>query len=63
MLWKRHRGTAEKIHRKRWPVGRKDLEGDTVVFNNMLRELLKWIGCQSGEHHCFDLIYFLKFMW
>lgn len=64
MLWKHcHRGTAERIHRKRWPVGRKDPESDTLVFNNMLRELLKRIGCQSSEHNCFDLIYFSKFMW
>lgn len=60
MLWKHcHRGTAERIHRKRWPVGRTDPEGDTLVSNNMVRELLKWIWCQSGEHHCFNL--FFKF--
>lgn len=38
------------IHRKRWPVGRKDPKGDALVFNNMFRELLKWVGCQPSEH-------------
>lgn len=33
-------GIAESIHRKRWPVGRKDPKSDTM-FLNMLRELLK----------------------
>lgn len=33
-------GIAESIHRKRWPVGRKDPKSDRM-FLNMLRELLK----------------------
>lgn len=54
MLWKHcHIGTAESIHRKRWPAGRKDPQGDTLVFSNMLRELVKWIGCQPGGHNVF----------
>lgn len=52
MFWKHcHEGTAETIHRERWLVGKKDPKSDTLAFNNMLRELLKWNGYQPGEHN------------
>lgn len=58
MLWKHcHRGTAESINRKRWPVGRKDPKGDILVFNGMLRELkVDWVSIWWTQ--CFNL--FLK---
>jgi hypothetical protein len=59
MLWKYcHKGTAKVIHRKRWPAGRKDPEDDTLVFHNMLRELLRWIGYQSSEHMSWFNLFF-----
>lgn len=44
------------VHEKMWLLEGRTL-GDTLVFNNMLRELLKWTGCQPSEHSV-DLIYF-----
>lgn len=53
------KGTAKVIYRKRWPAGKKDPEDYTLVFNNMLRELLNGLGV-NPVNTCFDLIYFFK---
>lgn len=44
-----------------WKVGRKDPKVNTLIFNNRLKDLLKWVGGQPGGRNV--LVYFLKFMW
>lgn len=51
------KGTAKVIYRKRWPAGRKDPEDYTLVFNNMLRELLNGLGVNPVNTFRFNLFF------
>lgn len=45
------------IYRKRWPAGRKDPEDYTLVFDNMLRELLNGLGVNPVNTFQFNLFF------